>query len=84
MAESTIQVTGIGPKTPFNFPLLLFPDRNVKRVTETSNPVDTMQDKTLPHFLLKTKEEEKGGKVSPLAWYQPVLTFRFAVWVPEQ
>ena len=34
---------------------------------------------TLPHFLLKTKEEEKGGRVSPLAWYQPVLMFRSVV-----
>ena len=34
---------------------------------------------TLPHFLLKTKEEEKGGRVSPFAWYQPVLTFRSVV-----
>ena len=35
---------------------------------------------TIPHFLLKTKEEEKGGRVSSLAWYQPVLTFRSVVW----
>ena len=32
------------------------------------------------YFLLNTKEEEKGGRVSPLAWYQPVLTFRSVVW----
>ena len=34
-----------------------------------------MQDKTLS----LTKEEEKGGRVSSLAWYQPVLMFRSVV-----
>ena len=29
---------------------------------------------TLPQFILQVNEEEKGGRVSPLAWYQPVLT----------
>ena len=47
------------------FPLKLqiqFPVRNVKRITETSKPVDTVQNKKLSLAFLYTKvEEEKGG-----------------------
>ena len=42
---------------------VLFPDRNVKRVTETSKPVDTMQDNALSlTFFPKQKEEKREGE----------------------
>ena len=34
-----------------------------------------------PPLPSQTKEEERGGRVSPLAWYQLVLTFRSVVWL---
>ena len=45
---------------------VLFLDQNVK-----TGWYQARQD-TLPHFLLKTKEEEIGGILSSLVWYQPV------------
>ena len=54
---------------------------NIKTVPEMKrqNRLCDAREDTLPLFS-KTKEEEKGGRVSPLEWYQPVLTFRSVIW----
>ena len=56
--------------------LVAFP-RGLKGL-EGNRAIWSRQD-ILPHFLLKPKEEEKGGSVSPLASYQLLLMFRSVI-----
>ena len=51
--------------------LLLFPVLNLIRVTETSKPVGTMQEKTLPHF--PPPKEKRIGRVDETVFLDGVL-----------
>ena len=51
--------------------LLLFLVLNVKRVTGTSKPVGTMQEKTLPHF--PPPKEKRIGRVDETVFLDGVM-----------